>query len=344
MINILEFDLNELKQHFKKRGVKPFRALQVFDWIFKKHIFDFSKMLNLPKDFRDMLKKEYVIGLPELSNKQISSVDGTKKYLWNLNDGEKIESVLLLHKDRNTACISTQVGCSLKCSFCATGKSGFSRNLKVSEIVGQVLAMSVEHGERIGNIVYMGMGEPFLNYDNLKKSIQILNSNEAFDISKRRISVSTAGIIPGILKMAEDFPEVVLSVSLHAPNNRVRERLMPISQTYPFQQLIHTIKRYNEITGKRVTIEYLLIKEVNDSLEDAVLLTKALKDLKVNLNLIPVNPVNPDFERPSFRHIAAFKEIIEKSGVDTVIRQEKGTDIAGACGQLKSQSIKGEMF
>lgn len=344
MINILEFNLNELKQHFIKRGVKPFRAEQIFDWIFKKHVFDFSKMLNLPKDFRDVLKMEYVIGFPELSNKQISSVDGTHKYLWNLDDGEKIESVLLIHKDRNTACISTQVGCSLKCSFCATGKSGFSRNLKVSEIVGQVLAMTVEYGERIGNIVYMGMGEPFLNYDNLKKSIQILHSKEAFDISKRRISVSTAGIIPGILKMAEDFPEVVLSISLHAPNNRIRERLMPISQTYPFQQLIHTVRQYNEITGKRVTIEYLLIKEVNDSLEQAVLLAKTLKELKVNLNLIPVNPVNPDFERPIFKQISAFKQIMEKSGIDTVIRQEKGTDIAGACGQLKTQSIKGEVF
>ena len=344
MINILEFDLNELKQHFIEKGIKPFRAQQVFDWIFKKHVFDFSKMLNLPKDFRTTLKTEYIIDLPELAKKQISSLDGTKKYLWNLNDGEKIESVLLIHPDRNTACISTQVGCSLNCSFCATGKCGFTRNLKVSEIIGQVLAMTLEHEQRIGNVVFMGMGEPFLNYDNLKKSIYILNAKEALDISKRRISVSTAGIIPGILKMAEDFPEVVLSVSLHAPNNRIRETLMPITQTYPFQQLINTIKQYNEMTGKRVTIEYLLIKEVNDSLEHAIALSKTLKELKVNLNLIPVNPVNPDYERPGHKHISIFKEIMEKNGIETVIRHEKGTDIAGACGQLKNQNIKGEMF
>lgn len=336
MINILEFNLNELKQHFIQKEIKPFRAQQVFDWIFKKHVFNFSKMLNLPKNLRQQLEKNYIIGLPENIKKLTSSIDGTKKYLWQLNDGEKIESVLLIHKERNTACISTQVGCSLNCSFCATAKCGFTRNLKVSEILGQVLAMTVEHQERIGNIVFMGMGEPFLNYDNLKKSIEILNSKAAFDISKRRISVSTAGIIPGILKMAEDFPEVVLSVSLHAPNNQIREQFMPISQTYPFRQLIHTIKQYNEITGKRVTIEYLLIKGVNDSMEDAALLSKKLKELKANLNLIPVNPVNPDFERPGVKHIAAFKSVIEKNGIEVVVRQEKGTDIAGACGQLKN--------
>ncbi|MFP4461169.1 MAG: 23S rRNA (adenine(2503)-C(2))-methyltransferase RlmN [Thermotogota bacterium] len=344
MINILEFELNELKQHFKQRDIKPFRAQQIFDWVYKKKVFDFSLMLNLSKEFRDFLKKDYKIGLPELSKKIISSVDGTKKYLWHLNDGEQIESVLLIHQDRNTACISTQVGCGLSCSFCATGKSGFTRNLKVSEIIGQILTMTVEHGERIGNIVFMGMGEPFLNYENLKKAIQIINAKEAFDISKRRISVSTAGIIPGILKMAKDFPEVVLSVSLHAPNNKIREELMPISRTYPFEQLISTIKEYNEITGKRVTIEYLLIKGVNDSLEDASQLSKTLKELKVNLNLIPVNPVNPNYERPGVKHIAAFRKVMEQNGIDTFVRHEKGTDIAGACGQLKTKSIKGEVF
>jgi|SRR6056297_2002533 len=344
MINLLEFELDELKQHFQNRNIKPFRAHQIFDWIYKKQVFDYSRMLNLSKDLRQVLRNEYMIGLPELSKKQVSSVDGTKKYLWQLNDGEHIESVLLIHKDRNTACISTQVGCSLNCSFCATGKSGFTRNLKVSEIVGQVLAMTIDHRERIGNIVFMGMGEPFLNYDNLKKAIDILHSKATFDISKRRISVSTAGIIPGILKMAVDFPEVVLSISLHAPNNRIRESIMPISRTYPFQQLIHTIQEYTDITGKRVTIEYLLIKDVNDSLEDAALLSKELKPLKVNLNLIPVNPVNPDFERPGLKHIAAFRSVLEKNGIETVIRHEKGTDIAGACGQLKTQRNKGELF
>src|SRR6056297_1387819 len=344
MINLLEFELDELKQHFQNRNIKPFRAHQIFDWIYKKQVFDYSRMLNLSKDLRQVLRNEYMIGLPELSKKQVSSVDGTKKYLWQLNDGEHIESVLLIHKDRNTACISTQVGCKLNCSFCATGKSGFTRNLKVSEIIGQILAMTLEHGERIGNIVFMGMGEPFLNYDNLKKSIQIIHSKEGFDISKRRISVSTAGIIPGMLKMAEDLPEVVLSVSLHAPNNQIRERLMPVSRKYPFQQVISTIRQYNEITGKRVTVEYLLIKDVNDSLEDAASLVKTLKEPKVNLNLIPVNPVNPDFERTGVKHVAAFKAVLEKSGIDTVLRREKGTDIAGACGQLKTNRNKGEVF
>ena len=344
MINILEFELKELKEHFAEKNIKPFRAQQLFDWIYKKHVLNFNLMLNLPKDFRKILLNGYTVGLPELNHQLISSVDGTKKYLWSLNDSEQIESVLLIHKDRNTACISTQVGCSLNCSFCATGKGGFVRNLKVSEIIGQILEMNFEHGERIGNIVFMGMGEPFLNYDNLKKAIHIIHSREAFDISKRRISVSTAGIIPGMLKMAEDFPEVVLSVSLHAPNNKLREKIMPISKKYPFEQLINTIKQYNEFTGKRVTIEYVLIKGVNDSLEDATSLLKTLKQLKVNLNLIPVNPVNPEFERPGIKHIAAFKSVLEKGGIEINVRHEKGTDIAGACGQLKTKRIKGEVF
>ncbi|HRW33547.1 MAG TPA: 23S rRNA (adenine(2503)-C(2))-methyltransferase RlmN [Thermotogota bacterium] len=337
MINILEFELNQLKEHFQQRDIKAFRAQQVFDWVYKKHVFSFEKMHNLSKDFRESLIKEYTIGLPTLNQLLISSVDETKKYLWDLHDGEQIESVLLIHKDRITACISTQVGCSLNCSFCATGKGGFVRNLKVSEITSQILAMSAEHGERIGNVVFMGMGEPFLNYDNVKKAIHIFHSKEAFDISKRRISISTAGIIPGILKMSEDFPEVVLSISLHAPNSEIRDQLMPVNKKYPFEQLINTIRQYNEHTGKRVTIEYLLIKGVNDSMENATQLLKALKELKINVNLIPVNPVNPDFERPSVKHVAAFKACLEQGGIETVVRHEKGTDIAGACGQLKNQ-------
>ncbi|HOO31823.1 MAG TPA: 23S rRNA (adenine(2503)-C(2))-methyltransferase RlmN [Thermotogota bacterium] len=337
MIDLLELNLSELQRLFEENGIQKFRAKQVINWIYQKNCYDFGKMSNLSKEFRVQLQRDYYVGLPELAEKQVSKVDGTRKYLWNLDDSEQIESVLLLHPKRVTACISTQVGCKLNCAFCATGKGGFTRNLRVSEIIGQLLAMEKEYGEKITNVVFMGMGEPMLNYNSVKKSIEMINDKEMLNLSRRRIAVSTAGILPGIQKMSEDFPEVVLSVSLHAPDNRIREQLMPINQHYSFQELIQSIKKYNEITSKRVTIEYILIKDVNDSRENARTLAKNLKTLKVNINLIPINPVEGEFERPNPKHINDFKEILEKNGFETVVRQEKGTDISGACGQLRGK-------
>jgi len=336
MIDILEFSSDELKKHFAGNDIKAFRASQIIDWVYKKHVFEFKQMLNLPKQLRTLLIQKYKIGVPTLNTMQVSDMDGTKKYLWELHDGERIESVLLTYPKRISACISTQVGCKLNCSFCATGKGGFKRNLKVSEITGQILAMEKENAQRIGNVVFMGMGEPMLNYENLKKSIGNINARDMFDVSKRRIAVSTAGIIPGMMMMANDFPEVVLSVSLHAPNDEIRNQLMPISRKYPYEALLNTIKEYNEKTGKRVTIEYVLIKGINDSHESALLLAGKLKDLKINVNLIPVNPVEEKYERPGEKHVADFKNTLEKYGIETVIRHEKSTDIDGACGQLKT--------
>lgn len=337
MINLLELTLSELQNLFAEKGIQNFRAKQIINWIYQKNCYDFSKMSNLSKDFRVSLRKDYSIRLPELRDKQVSALDGTRKYLWVLDDSELIESVLLIHPKRVTACISTQVGCKLDCAFCATGKGGFTRNLKVSEIIGQILSMEKDFGEKITNVVFMGMGEPMLNYNSVKKSIEMINSKDMLNISKRRIAVSTAGIIPGIENMAEDFPEVVLSISLHAPDNSVREKLMPVNNLFSFPELIQAIKAYNEKTSKRVTIEYILIKDVNDSRNDARTLAKNLKQLKVNINLIPINPVEGDFERPSEKHINDFKEILEKNGFETVLRHEKGTDISGACGQLRGK-------
>jgi 23S rRNA (adenine2503-C2)-methyltransferase len=337
VINLLELNLVELKEHFEKSGIQKFRAKQIVSWVYEKNCYDFGKMSNLSKEFRVNLKKDYYIGLPELEEKQVSKIDGTQKYLWTLDDSELIESVLLIYPKRITACISTQVGCKLNCSFCATGKSGFKRNLKVSEIISQILAMEKDYGQKITNVVFMGMGEPMLNYNAVKKAVEMINDKDMLNVSKRRMAVSTAGIIPGIKKMAEDFPEVVLSVSLHAPDNNIRGKLMPINQQYSFQELIHSIKEYNEKTSKRVTIEYILIKDVNDSRENARTLAKSLKELKVNVNLIPINPVEGEFERPNIKHITEFKEILEKNGFETIVRHEKGTDISGACGQLRGK-------
>ena len=337
MIELNDMTLEEMETHFEESGFKRFRAKQIGDWLYKKNIFDFSEMTNLSKDFREKLGNEYIIKLPETVKKQVSPTDNTTKFLFKLEDGNTIESVLLYHPKRITACISTQVGCKLNCAFCATGKSGFKRNLKTREIIGQILKMQKEIPDRIGNIVFMGMGEPFLNYDNLIKSIRILTCKDMFDYSNRRIAVSTAGIVPKMMTFASEFPEVVLSISLHAPNNRKRNEIMPINSKYPFEELIQAMKDYTAITSKRITVEYMLIKDFNDSEQDAAELAGVLGGMKVNVNLIPLNPVDSTLKRPSLKTVEHFQKILETNGIETVLRREKGTDIDGACGQLRIQ-------
>ncbi|MDD3052540.1 MAG: 23S rRNA (adenine(2503)-C(2))-methyltransferase RlmN, partial [Candidatus Cloacimonetes bacterium] len=266
---------------------------------------------------------------------QESKIDRTKKYLLVLEDGLKIESVLLFHEKRTTACLSSQVGCALGCKFCATGKSGFQRNLRLSEISGQVLAMEIESGAEIGNVVFMGMGEPLLNLEILKQAINNLNDPLLFNIGIRRISVSTAGIIPGIESLWEFEKDIVLSISLHSAEGKIRESLMPINSKYPVEELMQTVEKYIEKSGRRVTIEYILIKNVNDSDEDARKLHQMLKGLKVNVNLIPLNPVDDKYEAPSREKVDRFYSVLNSLGIETVVRFEKGSDIDGACGQLR---------
>lgn len=338
--NLLDFEYNELVEYFKNLDLEKYRADQVLDWVYKKRVFDFENMTNLSKEHRNLLKEKLFVGVPKLLDMQISKIDRTTKFLWELKDGNTIESVALFHSGRVTACISTQVGCPVKCSFCATGQSGFVRNLSAGEIVGQILGIEINRKVNVGNVVYMGMGEPLLNFDETLKSIRILNHKKMLNISKRRITISTVGIPEKIMELAEKNVGVRLALSLHAPTNFKRDQIIPLNRKYSIDELIYSIKKYQETTGDRVTIEYILIKEFNDYPEDAEKLAEILKGLNVFVNLIPVNPVNPDFYRPSHWAMERFKQILERHGIESEIRVEKGTDIDAACGQLRRRNLK----
>jgi len=320
-----------------------YRADQISDWVYDKKVFDFEEMTNLSKEHRKLLSERYFTPQFELLDKQVSKKDGTTKYLWKLPDGNTIESVLLFYPNRIAACISTQVGCPIGCKFCATGMNGFVRNLSTGEIVAQILHMEKDAKLRIGNVVYMGMGEPFLNYENVIKSIKILNHPKMLGIGIRHIIVSTVGIPDKIVKFAKDGMKARRAISLHAAFNHKRDELVPINTKYPIEEVIQAAKKYQEVTGNRVSIEYVMIREVNDFDADARKLVEVLRGLKVFVNLIPINPVSKDLRRPSKGRTLAFKTILERAGIEAEIRQEKGTDIDAACGQLKIRKIKGQI-
>ncbi|MFN3328493.1 MAG: 23S rRNA (adenine(2503)-C(2))-methyltransferase RlmN [Fervidobacterium sp.] len=343
MKNLLDFSYEELIEEFKKLGLEKFRVDQVWDWIYKKKVFSFKDMTNLSKENREVLSERFSIFIPELVEIQISQIDKTTKFLWKLEDGNTIESVLLFHPDRVTACISSQVGCPAKCAFCATGQSGFVRNLSAGEIVSQIIAMETHRRVNIGNIVYMGMGEPLLNYAEVVKSVKILNHKKGKNISMRRISISTVGIPEKIVELASDLPEVKLAISLHAPTNYKRDIIVPMNKKYSVEEIIHAAKEYQKITKNRVTFEYILIREFNDFVDDAEKLSQLLKGMGAYVNLIPVNPV-PDFgglkfERPHHWAIERFKQILDEHNIENEIRREKGTDIDAACGQLRRRHL-----
>ncbi|OOC42235.1 23S rRNA (adenine(2503)-C(2))-methyltransferase RlmN [Thermosipho sp. 1074] len=340
MKNILDFKYDKLVGEFKKINLERYRVDQVLDWIYKKKIFDFNDMTNLSNEHRRILSERFTIDIPELLDMQVSKIDKTTKFLWKLKDGNTIESVALFHSGRVTSCISTQVGCPVKCSFCATGQSGFVRNLTVGEIVGQILAIELNRKVKVGNVVYMGMGEPLLNFGNVLDSIKILNHKKMLNIGIRRITISTVGIPEKIVELAKSGLDVKLALSLHAPTDFKRDQIIPLNKKYSVEELIYALKKYQEITGNRITIEYILIREFNDYPDDAVKLAELLRRLSVFVNLIPVNPVNPEFHRPSKWAIERFKEVLEKNGIECEIRQEKGTDIDAACGQLRRRNIK----
>ncbi|MEN3043404.1 MAG: 23S rRNA (adenine(2503)-C(2))-methyltransferase RlmN [Fervidobacterium sp.] len=337
--NLLDFNYEELIEEFGKLDLERFRVDQVWDWIYKKKVFDFQGMTNLSKENRKILSERFYVFIPELLDIQISKIDKTTKFLWKLEDGNTIESVLLFHPDRITACISTQVGCPVKCAFCATGQSGYVRNLTAGEIVSQVIAMESHRHVNIGNIVYMGMGEPLLNYAEVVKSVRILNHKKGKNISMRRISISTVGIPEKIIDLAKDLPEVKLAVSLHAPTNYKRDIIVPMNKKYSIEEIIHAAKEYQKLTKNRVTFEYILIKEFNDYVDDAEKLAELLRGLGAYVNLIPINPVSLQsdirLERPQHWAIERFKEILDKHNIENEIRKEKGTDIDAACGQLR---------
>lgn len=331
---------DEFLTAIKELGLERYRADQVLDWVYKKHVFVFEKMTNLSKEQRNLLAEKFSINLPEIVDKRVSSLDKTTKYLYKLPDGNTIESVLLFHEGYATACISTQVGCPVKCSFCATGQSGFVRNLSTDEIVSQILAIEKDSNQTIRNIVYMGMGEPLLNYDNVLKSVRILIHEKTKNVGIRRITISTVGIPEKILKLSDEGLDLNLAISLHASTNEKRDQIIPMNKRYSIEEVLHAARIYQEKSDRRVTIEYILIREFNDFDEDARRLAKLLKGMKVFVNLIPINPVVSNMERPTQWKINRFKEILLESGVEAEIRYEKGADIEAACGQLRIRNLQ----
>ena len=294
-------------------------------------------MTDLSVKFREELKKAAVVSNVKIKVKQVSS-DGTIKYLIEFPDGECVETVLMRFDNRAnlTACVSSQIGCAVNCSFCATGKRGFIRNMTYKEIVEQVLTIQRDTGLKVTNIVFMGQGEPLLNLDNVRKAMEIFNEN--FQIGARRLTVSTSGIIPSIYKLAENDMQSTLAISLHAPNHEIRRKLMPIEDKYNMSDLKTALKKYVDKTGRRITIEYLLAKDLNDTPQAAKELAEYLSDIKCNVNLIPYNPTaKNDYQRPSNNTIQKFKYLLEHSGKKVTIRLERGADIDAACGQLRGK-------
>jgi 23S rRNA (adenine2503-C2)-methyltransferase len=338
--DVKKFTLNELQEEVKNLGVEKYRATQLFDFLYKKGIEDFKDMLSLPTSFRDLLQKNFYISKIGLVN-LAKSKDQTEKYLFKLDDGNLIESVLIFSDKRVTECISSQIGCKYNCLFCESGKKGFTRNLTVSEILNQVLFVKKKIESNLNNIVFMGIGEPLDNYDNVVKAICILNSKDAFNIGARKITISTCGVIPAIKSLQERNWQIELSVSLHAPENKLRSYLMPVNNVYPLPDLIEACKNYTDKTNRQITFEYILIKGVNDSLIYADKLAKLIAGFNSKVNLITFNPAPDSLLRsPGIFQVKSFKNKLTARGIPTTTRISKGDDISAACGQLKSLHLK----
>ena len=334
-MDALELSLNDWQLLFAQWGEQKFRASQVCQWIYAKKEFTYDGMTNLSKALREKLNENITMSFPIMLRQQVSK-DGTKKFLWSLNDGAKIESVLLNHGGHKTACISSQAGCPLKCSFCETGANGFTRNLTRGEILGQFLMMEKINGSDINNIVFMGMGEPFLNEDNVFSAIRSLNDKNMRNLGARHITISTSGIATGIEDLADFEIPVRLSLSLHAPNDELRSRLMPVNKNFPLQKLVASLRRYRERTGERITIEYALIDRVNDAVEYAYETAALLDGLEPYVNIIPFNPIpsKPELKRSDSSRVKAFCNALSEMKIEFELRKERGGDISAACGQL----------
>ena len=333
--NILDFDLAELREVVSEFEEKPFRANQLFDWI-SKGVVDYSEMRNLPQSLIEKLVDcGYYLGLPEIISSQ-QSKDGTIKCLFRFDDGAEVESVFMKYNYGNSICISSQVGCRMGCTFCASTMDGLERNLTGGEMLGEVLAMSNHTGENIGHVVVMGMGEPLDNYDELSRFIKLIHNPKGYNLGLRNITVSTCGIIPAMRNFAEDFPQVNLAVSLHAPNQELREKTMPVAKKYGYSDLMKACREYTEMTSRRITFEYALIDGVNDSNDCANELALNLKGMLAHVNLIPLNEVEGRaYRQASGDNVKRFKDILEKKGVAVTVRRTLGSDIDAACGQLK---------
>ncbi|MBM7701816.1 23S rRNA (adenine(2503)-C(2))-methyltransferase RlmN [Metabacillus iocasae] len=343
--SIYSLQLHELENWLVERGEKKFRGKQVYDWLYHKRVTAFDDMTNLSKGLRDLLKDNFSLTTLNTAVQQ-TSADGTMKFLFELHDGYTIETVLMRHEYGNSICVTTQVGCRIGCTFCASTLGGLKRNLEAGEIVAQVVKVQKaldEQGERVSHVVIMGIGEPFDNYDEMLSFLKIINSDEGLNIGARHITVSTSGIIPKIYKFADESLQINFAISLHAPNNEIRSRLMPINRAYKLPELMESIKYYTEKTGRRISFEYGLFGGVNDQAEHAEELATLIKDLKCHVNLIPVNYVpERDYVRTPREQIFEFERILKKRGINVTIRREQGHDIDAACGQLRAKERKEE--
>ncbi|MBR4410628.1 MAG: 23S rRNA (adenine(2503)-C(2))-methyltransferase RlmN [Firmicutes bacterium] len=337
MMNLKDLQLAELENFIKELGQPKFRAKQVFQWLYKDGgVTEWDQMTNVPKALREKLAEEADLGILKMLQVQKSKLDGTRKYLFELQDGNAIESVFMKYKYGNSICVSSQAGCRMGCKFCASGMDGLVRDLTPGEIIGQILAAEKDTGERINHVVVMGTGEPFDNYDNLAGFLRLLHDPNGLNLSLRNITVSTCGLVPGIQKFAEDFPQVNLAISLHAPNDEIRCRTMPVSKAYPMPELLSACREYAEKTGRRVTFEYTLIKGVNDQKEHAEELVQRLRGMLCHVNLIPLNTVKESgFDTTAKKDAQAFQALLESKGIPATIRRELGDEIDGACGQLR---------
>ncbi len=339
MKNIKDYNIDELKKELQNMGEKPFRAEQIFKWIFQDKVKKFDDMTNLSLELREKLKQNYTICNFNILQKQ-ESKDGTIKYLFDILDGNAIETVLMSYHHGYSICVSSQIGCKMGCKFCASTGINFVRNLTSGEIVEQILAVEQDTGVRISNVVFMGIGEPLDNYENVVNAIHIINNPKGLNIGARHISVSTSGLVPNIYRLADENIQCTLSISLHATNNEKRSSMMPVNNTYPIQELIKACKDYIKKTNRRISFEYALAKDNNDNLDDAKELVNLLKGMLCHVNLIPINKIeNGEYSKSSNENIMKFRDYLNDHGIVATIRRELGSDIDAACGQLRRKSL-----
>ncbi len=342
MKNIKDYNLEELKEELVSLGEKKFRAEQIFKWIYVDKVKEFDEMTNLSIELREKLKENYTMCNYKILRKQESS-DGTKKYLFDVLDGNAIETVLMQYHHGKTICVSSQIGCKMGCKFCASTGAHFARNLTAGEIVEQILAVEQDIQDKISNIVFMGIGEPFDNYDNVMKAVRIINNQKGLNIGARHISISTSGLVPRIYDFANEELQCTLSISLHATNNEKRSSMMPVNNRYPIEELMQACRDYIAKTNKRISFEYALAKDNNDNLDDAKELVKLLKGMICHVNLIPINKIeNGKFSKSTNENIIKFRDYLNEHGIVATIRRELGSDIDAACGQLRRKNLKNQ--
>lgn len=342
--DIISMTFEELLEEFSALGIQKFRAKQVYEWLHKHLASEYNEMLNLPKILREELNEKFPLYTCKIARKQVSKLDGTVKYLFEMHDGDFVESVVMKYKYGYTICVSSQVGCKMGCAFCASTLGGFKRSLLPGEILSQLYTAQKDLGERISHIVLMGMGEPLDNYDNVIRFLELITDEKGLNISMRNISLSTCGIVPKINELIEKHMQLTLSISLHAPCDEIRSKIMPINNKYSVDELLRTCRKYASETSRRISFEYAMLSGVNDSDVCASMLASKLKGMLCHVNLIPVNEVaESPFKPSSPDRVGRFVEILGKSGINATVRRKLGSDIDASCGQLRQKENKNRM-